>query len=135
MRLLILLLASLACAGEWVPMEVTATAYCPCQICCGSRAAGITADNTKVSEWPYGIASDPQRLPYGTVVIIPHGIGYLDKTYPADADRQFFVDDTGGALRRNTRRTGRVHIDLRFVQHRNALRFGVKRITILVYKE
>lgn len=134
MRLLILLLASLVYAGEWVPMEVTATAYCPCILCCGSRAAGITADGTKVSEYHYGVASDPRSLPYGTKVLIPHGIGYLDKTYPAD-DRIFVVDDTGGALRRNTRRTGRVHIDLRFVQHRNALRFGVKRITIQVWKD
>ena len=69
------------------------------------------------------------------MVIIPRGIGYLDHTFTSDADRQFFVDDTGGAIRRNTRTTGRVHIDLRFVKHRNALRFGVKRIDILVWKD
>ena len=121
MKLLALLLLAAPLAAEgWEPLEVTATAYCPCTLCCGGRAAGITADNTKVSEYPYGVASDPKRLPYGTVVIIPHGVGYLDGTYPADADRQFFVDDTGGALRRNTSATGRVHIDLRFIQHRNA---------------
>jgi 3D (Asp-Asp-Asp) domain-containing protein len=67
-------------------------------------------------------------------VLIPHGVGYLDKTCPEN-DRVFTIDDTGGAIRRNTRRTGRVHIDLRFIQHRNALRFGVKRIKILVYKD
>ena len=120
-------------AGEWTPLEVTATAYCPCKICCGVRAAGITANNTKVKDVPYGVASSPDHLPYGTSVWIPTGYGYLDHTYPSDEERCFSVDDTGGIVRRRTRETGRVHIDLRFIQHRNAVRFGVKWITIYVW--
>lgn len=136
MRLAVLLaLAIFLEAGEWTPLEVTATAYCPCRICCGVRAAGITADNTKVSEVPYGVASDPNSLPYGTTVWIPAGVGYLDHSHAEDEARQFRVDDTGGIVRRRTRETGRVHIDLRFIQHRNARHFGVKRITIYVWKE
>lgn len=132
--ILLAILASLCLAGEWAELSVTATAYCPCKICCGVRGVGITADGTDVREYPYGVASVPAFLPYGTKVIIPHGIGYLDKTYPED-DRVFTVDDTGGALRRNTFKTGHIHIDLRFIQHANALRFGVKRITIFVWED
>lgn len=128
-------LLSAALAASWEPLEVTATAYCPCQICCGRRAAGITANNTKVKDVPYGVASSPDYLPYGTYVWIPRGYGYLDNTYPSDEERCFSVDDTGGIVRRRTRETGRVHIDLRFIQHRNALYFGVKRITIYVWKD
>jgi 3D (Asp-Asp-Asp) domain-containing protein len=133
MRLVLLLLSALLHAGEWVPVEVTATAYCPCRVCCGARAAGLTADGSDVREWPYGIAVDPRWLPYGTPIMVPHGQGYLDQQQP-DA-RLFYADDTGGTIRRRTRATGHPHIDLRFRQHGNAARFGVKTITILVWKE
>lgn len=132
---LILLLCAMAQAGDWVPMEVNASGYCPCQICCGERAAGVTADNTKVKDVPYGVASDPRRLPYGTTVWIPLGVGYLDRSRKTDDDRQFTVDDTGGYLRTQTRRTDVVHIDLRFKYHSSAKRFGRRLITIYVWKE
>lgn len=131
----LLLLSAALAAAEWVPLEVVATAYCPCKICCGVRAAGITANNTKVSEVPYGVASDPDRLPYGSTVWIPPGFGYLDVSRGEDGQRQFPVDDTGGVVRRRTRETGTVHVDLRFIQHRNAKRFGVKRMTIWVWRD
>lgn len=130
---LILLLCAMAQAGEWVPLEVNASAYCPCTLCCGERAAGVTADNTKVRDVPYGVASDPRVLPYGTSVWIPPHIGYLDKSRPSD--REFFIDDTGGYLRTQTRRTGVVHIDLRFKYHSSAKRFGRKLITIYIWRE
>lgn len=131
---LILLLCAVAWTAEWVEMEVNASGYCPGICCCGSRAAGVTADNTKVRDVPYGVASDPLYLPYGTVVWIPPDIGYLDRSRREDEQRQFFVDDTGGYLRTQTRRTGQVHIDLRFKYHSSAKRFGRKIITILVWK-
>lgn len=133
--ILALLICVAAWAGDWVPMEVVATAYCPCIYCCGSRAAGITADGTKVNEVPYGVASDPRVLPYGSTVWIPTGVGYLDTSRSEEESRQFPVDDTGGLLRTNTRRTGIPHIDLRFRTHWSAKRFGRKTITIYVWKE
>lgn len=129
------LLCSAVCAGEWVPLTVIATAYCPCTYCCGSRAAGITADGTKVRKVPYGIASDPTHLPYGTVLWIPPGHGYLDTSRPGDESRQFPVDDTGGKLRTNTARTGIIHIDLRFINHGKARRFGRKTMTVYRWVE
>ena len=127
---LALILCVAAWAGDWVPIEVVATAYCPCRICCGDRAAGITADNTKVRDEPYGIASDPEKLPYDTWIYIPQGNGYLDRCKPNDDDRMFRVDDTGGTVRTKTRETGIIHIDLRYKGHADAKRFGKKTITI-----
>jgi 3D (Asp-Asp-Asp) domain-containing protein len=135
-RMLAAALLSLLCscfAAEWQEIEVTATGYCICKVCCGERGVGITADGTDAREWLYGVAADPDRLPYGTVLWIPRGYGYLDRTY-GDDDRAFTVDDNGGIIRRRTRATGRIHIDLRFIHHWSAKRFGVRRMTIYVWK-
>jgi 3D (Asp-Asp-Asp) domain-containing protein len=133
--ILSLLLIGACHGGEWTPMDVVATAYCPCTYCCGHRAVGITADGTNTRHEPYGIASDPNQLPYGTILWIPPGVGYLDRIRADDTARQFVVDDTGGMLRTNTRRTGIVHIDLRYKGHADAKRFGRKAVTIYVWKE
>ena len=133
--LLALLICTSTWAAGWEPMEVIATAYCGCVRCCGERAAGITANNTKIREVPYGVASDPDCLPYGSTVWIPPGVGYLDASRSTDESRQFPVDDTGGLIRSNTRRTGIPHIDLRFIRHSNAKKFGRKTITIYVWRE
>jgi len=134
MRLAFLaLLAAAAQAGEWVPVEVVATAYCPCSICCGVRAVGITADGTKVSEWPYGIAVDPQRIAYSTPILVPHGVGYLDRS--RHADRVFYADDTGGIIRRRTRSTGVMHIDLRYRSHQAAKAYGKRSITVFIWRD
>lgn len=132
MRLALLLLVAIGMsAGEWVAVEAVATAYCPCAVCCGRRTE-TTADGTRTTEWPYGIAADPAHLPYGTPVIVPAGQGYLDAQSP-DA-RLLYVDDTGAIVRRRTRATGRLHLDLRYRQHASAQRFGVRIITILVWR-
>lgn len=129
----LLILAAAMNAGEWMPVEVVATAYCPCRVCCGVRAVGLTADGTDVRKWPYGIAVDPKQIPYGTPIMVPTGSGYLDNQQPDD--RVFYADDTGGIIRRRTRATGVIHIDLRFRRHSSAAQFGVKRLTILVWKD
>jgi len=131
----LLLLASLACAGEWVPMDVVATAYCPCRICCGVRGVGITADGTDTREVPYGVASDPRVLPYGSTVWIPPGLGYLDASRSTDESREFPVDDTGGTIRTEARRSGVPRIDLRFKHHGSAQRFGRKAMTIYIWRD
>jgi 3D (Asp-Asp-Asp) domain-containing protein len=132
--LMTLMMASFLAAGEWVPIQVEATGYCTCTICCGVRAAGITADGTRASEYPYGIAvAFPKQIPYGTPIRVPHGQGYLDQQSPHH--RYWYADDTGGRLKREQERTGITRIDLRFVQHRSAVLFGRRRITIEVWKE
>lgn len=115
--------------GRW--MDVVATAYCPCPICCGVRAAGITSEGVRVAEQPYGIAAHPRYLEPGTLVFIPTGQGYLDH---AQADgRVFRVDDTGGTVRRLTEETRDLWIDLRYRTHAAAREWGVRRIRIFVF--
>ena len=130
--LLALILCSVLAAEDWVPVEAIVTAYCPCSYCCGHRSVGLTADGTDVRDEPYGVAVDPKQIPYGTSIFIPAGEGYLDKSRPDD--RVFVADDTGGIIRRRTRSTGVIHIDLRFQRHINAQKFGVKTMTIWIWR-
>ena len=132
LALLALLVAVCAAAEGWQPVEVVCTGYCGCKICCGVRAVGLTADGTDIRDWPYGIAVDPQQIPYGTPIYIPAGEGYLDRQQPED--RVFYADDTGGIIRRRTRATGTIHLDLRFRRHSSAQRFGVRRMTVFIWK-
>jgi len=92
------------------------TAYCPCRTCCGPGAEGLTSTgrDARLS----GCAVDPKRIPYGSRVRIP-GVGWRT------------ADDTGSAMRANGRR-GIVHVDVRMQSHSQALRFGVRRMTITV---
>lgn len=95
----------------------TVTAYCPCSICCGQFSDGKTSTGRDAFK-TRGVAADPKVIPYGSVVKIP-GYG------------SFKVDDTGGAMRQATK-SGRVHIDLRFNSHKQALKFGRKNLVITV---
>ena len=131
--LLWLLIAAMP-GGEWVPLQVEATGYCDGVCCCGPRAARRTADGTRTSEYPYGIAvAFPKQIPYGTPIRIPHGQGYLDQQSPTH--RYWYCDDTGGRLKTEQERTGITRIDLRFVRHRSAVLFGRRRITVYLWRE
>lgn len=132
MKLCILLIFSLLSAGEWRPLIVEATAYCPCKICCGVRAAGRTADGTRTNEYRYGVAvAFPKEIPYRTPIMIPTGNGYLDQQSPTE--RVWYCDDTGGRLKTEQEEKGITRIDLRFIQHGNAVRFGRRRMTIFIW--
>ena len=88
----------------------TITAYCPCVKCCG-KTDGITATGTKATEGRT-IAVDPDKIPYGTEVII---------------DGQIYIaEDCGGAIKGNK-------IDIYFESHEEALEWGrqEKEVTIL----
>lgn len=88
----------------------TITAYCPCVKCCG-KTDGITATGAKATEGRT-IAVDPDKIPYGTEVII---------------DGQIYIaEDCGGAIKGNK-------IDLYFESHEEALEWGKqeKEVTIL----
>lgn len=99
---------------EWI--EVEATAYCPCEKCCGkwalNRPDGIvyTASGA-VAQEGVTIAADWSVLPVGTVIYIE---GYGTRT----------VQDKGAAVKGNA-------IDVYFESHDEALVFG--RQTVLVY--
>lgn len=101
-------------------ITVVATAYCPCKLCCGPNAHGMTSTGVDVHQRPYGIAADPHVLPYGTKLVVP---GYEGN--PA------VVDDTGGAMRQDAKK-GIVSVDLRFRTHDEALKWGRKVMTVYV---
>jgi 3D (Asp-Asp-Asp) domain-containing protein len=115
--------------GRWIIAE--ATAYCPCSLCCDTRTER-TANGTDTNARPYAVAASP-NLPLGTVLLIPVGVGYLDQTYPRESQRLFAVDDRGGALRTEWRRTGITRLDLRYKSHDYAVRFGRRTIAVLIF--
>lgn len=93
---------------EWQTFK--ATAYCPCEKCCGKND-GITASGIKAKEG-ITIAADWNVLPAGTEVEI-QGIGTR------------IVQDKGGAIRGN-------RIDIFFENHRDALNFGVQEVLVRI---
>lgn len=100
---------------------VTATAYCPCSICCGDDSPGITKTGT--SALSPGVAVDPSIIPLGSHIDIP---GY--ERGPNNNGSWIICDDIGGAIKGN-------HIDVRFKTHSEALNWGVKRIQIRVHEK
>lgn len=104
---------------DLVEFDAKVTAYCPCSRCCGAHADGRTAwwggTNRGFADRP-GVAVDPRAIPYGTDVWIP-GVGWRE------------ADDTGGAMRRSWE-AGHVHIDVRFQDHDEARRWGVRTMRV-----
>lgn len=93
-------------------MTVIATAYCPCEKCCG-KTDGITATGVKAKE-NRTIAADPNILPYGTEILC--GMG------------EFVVEDCGGSIKGN-------RVDFFFDNHEEALKFGRQEFTIWVKED
>lgn len=111
-------------------VTVLATGYCPCGKCCNWRRnlwgrpvvasgpdrgkpkrVGITSSGTRARRGT--IAADLRVFPYGTVMYVP-GYGYGR------------VEDTGSSLH------GR-HIDLFFPRHSQAVRWGRRRLEVMVW--
>lgn len=102
--------------SEWTQkrITVTATAYCPCPVCCGTNSDGKTATMRDASL--SGVAVDPKTIPLGSRLDIP-GYGNWQ-----------LADDTGSAIKGNK-------IDVRFNDHQKAKEWGVKTITIRVWSK
>lgn len=105
----LVLSATLLVAGEVQArtLDVIATSYCACKICCGHNAKGITASGLPVRVGM--IAVDRRLIKLGTRVRIGK------KTYLAA--------DTGSAIK------GR-RIDVYMSSHQAALAFGRKKMRI-----
>ena len=93
--------------------DVNASGYCPCQICCGEFASGITANGSRATAG-YTLAA-AKDIPFGTLVYIPY------------FDRVFEVQDRGGAI--NGKR-----IDIYFNTHGEAIAFGRRTLKIYIVK-
>lgn len=90
---------------NYTKMNVVATAYCPCEKCCG-KSDGITATGIKAKAGRT-IAVDPKVIPYGSEVIID--------------GNTYIAEDCGGAVDGN-------RVDIFFDDHTSALEFGVKNL-------
>lgn len=99
-------------------VEVIATAYCPCEKCCGKWAANRPTDahgnaivytaSGSIARAGRTIAVDTSVFPFGTVLTI-NGIQYV-------------AEDRGGAIKGN-------RIDIYFDDHNEALQFGRQTLT------
>lgn len=85
-------------------------AYCPCEKCCGSGAAGITATGTTATAGRT-IAVDPDVIPLGSTVIIE--------------GNEYIAEDTGGGIKGKT-------IDLFMSDHSAALAWGIRYLEVTV---
>jgi 3D (Asp-Asp-Asp) domain-containing protein len=90
------------------------TAYCPCQKCCGARAAGITASGHKITPGDRFVAAPPE-LHFGTTIHVP---GY-------NRNSSVKVLDRGGAIQDN-------HLDVFFRNHKTAIKWGVRYLTVTI---
>lgn len=130
-RLLLILslcLTAHAAEGRWITVE--ATAYCggPCTTC---ETIGVTANGTQTTSRPYGVAAS-RNIPMGSRVYVPRGAGYLDRLVPGPDGRWWPVDDRGGALDVERRRSGLTRLDLRYKSHASAQQFGRKLILVFI---
>lgn len=107
--------SSLQTERETAIFEVTAyTANDP-----GMDGRGITSTGVKAKEWRT-VAADPEVLPPGTVVYIPHFTG-------APNGGKFVVEDTGSAIR------GR-RLDVYMASRGEALEFGRRKLRVEILR-
>ena len=98
---------------DYTLVEMNASAYCPCGLCCGKWSDGITASGKPATG---KLIAAPRNYAFGTVMDVP-GYG------------RAVVRDRGGAITGNK-------IDLLFPTHQEALEWGRKKhLPVKVYKE
>jgi 3D (Asp-Asp-Asp) domain-containing protein len=143
---MIRILLILACAfqahaeirGKWVYALVTA--YTPWdKIDSGSiYQDGFTSTMVNTSSNDpndiYGIAADPNAIPYGTKIYVPGYWESLMNNKVSVPTRMTTVDDTGGMMRRSWSK-GIIHIDIRYRTTKSALQWGRKWMYIFIYEE
>ena len=83
--------------------------YCACSICCGPKAANITASGKIIKQ---GMVAAPRNIPFGTRVKIDGAV--------------YTVEDRT-ARRYNNR------FDIYTSSHQEAIKKGVKRTKIIIY--
>jgi len=117
--------------GEWKSVTVDVSAYCPCKLCCGPKARGITASGKRAVG---KIVAAPKSWPFGTRVWVPGwGEGVVE-------DRGGAIKSAGQTTRWVTVNGKRVppkrlehdRIDLLFPTHDEALRWGRRTMKVLV---
>ena len=111
--------ASSAAGPRYRTVRMRVTAYCPCKLCCGHSAKGITASGKTIyANGSKFVAADTRLLPFNTKVSIP---GY-NNGLPVP------VLDTGGAIKGN-------RLDVYFHSHSTAKKWGSRWLTCRVYRD
>ena len=93
--------------------EFKITHYCPCPLCCGEWADGITYTGTQATEGRT-VAVDPDVIPLGSTIEI--------------AGQQYIAEDIGAAIQGN-------RIDIYMTSHDAALEAGVNYSEVYILKE
>lgn len=99
---------------KWHVVRMKVTGYCSCRKCCGKFSDGKTANQHRIRKGDVFVAAD-KRYSFGTEMIIP---GY-NQTQPVQ------VLDRGRLIKGN-------RLDVYFDTHRQAQKWGVKNIDVLV---
>lgn len=95
-------------------VEMDVTAYCPCELCCGRFADGITASGKPATGF---LVAAPPNIPFGTLMVIP---GYANGLPVPVLDR-------GGSIKADK-------IDVLFPSHQEALNWGRQRLKVRIYE-
>lgn len=138
------LLVLALCAGTLAGVErrfCLVTAYCPCARC--TDGDGITATGKRVvgvampDQW--GVATCWEAIPPGSRIVVP---GYKPSRFWPEGFA-WPVDDTGSQMRTawfrpcehriNPQRSRFLHIDVRFIHHANAAKWGARWLWVTIY--
>ena len=101
-------------APQWRTVHMRVTAYCPCPVCCGPLAQGITASGRIIRRGDRFVAA-PKKYPFGTEIIVPQ----------YNSAQPIKVLDRGGAIKGN-------RLDLFFPSHAKAAKWGVQYLNVKV---
>jgi 3D (Asp-Asp-Asp) domain-containing protein len=101
-------------SSRWRIVRMRVTAYCPCPVCCGPLAQGVTA-NGRVIRQSDRFAAASKKYPFGTEIIVPQ----YNRAQPIK------IFDRGGAITGN-------RLDLFFPSHTKAAKWGVKYLDVKV---
>jgi 3D (Asp-Asp-Asp) domain-containing protein len=104
----------------WKTVNATVKAYCPCRRCCAGHHDGKTALGDRATNLD-GVAVSFKAIPKRTMMKIPQA-GWKE------------ADDTGPQPRKMWKRK-RYYIEIRMKSHRTALRWGVKKLKVKLYRE
>jgi 3D (Asp-Asp-Asp) domain-containing protein len=99
---------------QWRVVRMRVTAYCPCAICCGQFADGVTACNHRIQPGDVFVAAD-KMYRFRTDMIVP---GYND-------GQPVQVLDRGRVIKGN-------RLDVFFASHETARRWGTRYLDVLV---
>lgn len=118
----IVLLVTIPAFAQQEFYQVTTTAYCSCQKCCGKapshKAYGVTKSGIRLSDNPFVAAAHPELFPQGSIIFIEN-TGYR------------LVGDTGAFMHW---KGGKWVVDVYMEDHQAALRYGRRVVGVVLVR-